>query len=170
MRFRPLSPALLLLALATLWVTAGDDAPAAAPEFSAETLDGQTVALSDYRGRVVLLDFWASWCGPCLQEMPFLVELQNAHADSEMIVLAVNIDNKAANARRFLEKLPAQPAFPILLDPGKTIPPLYDLEAMPTTVLIDRGGNIRFRHNGFSDDHRERITTEVETLLNEATH
>jgi cytochrome c biogenesis protein CcmG, thiol:disulfide interchange protein DsbE len=135
--------------------------------FEGRTADGKPVRLEDCAGKVVLLDFWASWCGPCKQEMPFLTELDSTYRGRGLSILAVNIDKNPKNTGTFLAGLRSKPAFPVLMDGASTIPPLYKLEGMPTTVLIDRKGLIRFRHTGFKPDKRESFRAEIEGLLNE---
>ena len=139
-----------------------------APDFSGKTGDGKDVKLSDYQGKVVLLDFWASWCAPCLKEMPFLVEFYEQNQDAEFMVIAINIDDKAANMNKFLQKLKTGVPFSVIHDAQKVIPPLYNPEAMPTTVFIDKKGIIRYRHTGFKDSYKEEFAQELATLLAEA--
>lgn len=136
-----------------------------APEFIGKTAEGQEVKLSDFKGKVVLLDFWASWCAPCLKEMPFLVEFYEQNKDAEFMVIAINIDDKAANMNKFLQKLKTGVPFPVIHDAKKEIPPLYNPESMPTTVFIDKKGIIRYRHTGFKDSYKEEFAQELATLL-----
>ncbi|MBT3601918.1 MAG: TlpA family protein disulfide reductase [Candidatus Latescibacteria bacterium] len=136
-----------------------------APNFECVTADGQTVQLSDYRGKVVILDFWASWCGPCREEMPFLVELYQLKGERDFEILGVNIDNKKKNMETFLSQLDDRPSFPILLDKEKKIAALYEIETMPTTIFIDRQGVIRFWHHGFTKSHKEKYRAELQLLL-----
>ncbi len=138
-----------------------------APLFTEVTLTGDTLSLGDLRGKVVLLDFWASWCAPCRKEMPFLVKLRNSHSDVPFEIVAVNVDKKVKNAKRFLARLDRKPRFPIVLDAAMKLPPLYRLKAMPTTLFIDRAGVIRFRHKGFAESEEEEFGKELEELLAE---
>jgi peroxiredoxin len=138
-----------------------------APEFSGKTADSIKISLSDYRGKVVLLDFWASWCVPCRKEMPFLVDLFQKNKEKGLAIIGINIDQDAKNRDKFLSALAAKPEFPIVTDPKSKICPLYNLEGMPFTVLIDRKGFIRFRHVGFKDDAPTGLLKEVKILLQE---
>jgi thiol-disulfide isomerase/thioredoxin len=138
-----------------------------APGFTGVTADRKDVRLSDFAGRVVLIDIWASWCGPCKEEMPFLVKADSAFRELGFSVLAVNIDKDPKNAETFLAGLKRRPSFPILLDGAARIPPLYRLEGMPTTVLIDRKGVVRFRHTGFKPEKKDAFLAEIRELLNE---
>jgi thiol-disulfide isomerase/thioredoxin len=138
-----------------------------APAFTGVTAEQKEIRLSDHAGRVVLLDIWASWCGPCKEEMPFLVQADSAFRDLGLTILAVNIDKDPKNAAAFISGLKRKPLFPILLDGGAKIPPLYKLDGMPTTVLIDRKGVIRFRHTGFKSEKKDAFWAEIRGLLNE---
>lgn len=141
------------------------DAPA--PLFSGVTAGGDTVNIADYQGKVVILDFWASWCVPCRKEFPFLIELHKDYQEKGLEIIAVNIDTKQKNMDKFLNKPKNQATFPIVWDADSKIPPIYELKAMPTTIFIDRKGVIRFRHSGFNNSHKDDYRKEVELLLRE---
>lgn len=136
-------------------------------DFTLKTFDGKQVTLSSLRGKVVLLDFWASWCGPCRAEMPFLVTLYDENRDAPFEILAINVDTHSENAQAFLSDLGLAIPFPLIIDPDGAIPPLYDLEGMPTTVLIDTRGRVRFQHAGFRERDKARYRNELQTLLDE---
>jgi thiol-disulfide isomerase/thioredoxin len=138
-----------------------------APAFEGKTPDRKEIKLSDYAGKVVLIDFWASWCPPCRDEMPQLIKFYKAHKDPGFEIIAVNIDNDIENMNHFLEKLNPKPAFPIIVDNTQQIPPLFDIEAMPTTIFIDKKGKIRFRHDGFKDSYINDFNEELTQLLKE---
>lgn len=142
-----------------------EDSPA--PDFTGKTIKGKEIKLSDYRGKVVLVDFWASWCPPCRDEMPKLVKFYNTHNNPDFQLIAVNIDNKSGNMEQFLDKLFPQPEFPIVVDNQQKVPPLFNIEAMPTTIFIDKKGNIRYRHDGFKDSYVDDFNTELNQLLKE---
>ena len=148
-------------------INADDLTGKTAPAFSAKDTDGNEVNLSDYRGKVVLLDFWASWCVPCREELPFLVKFYREHQNDDFIILAVNIDNEEENMRTFLVKHKATHVFPVIFDSEKSIPPLYELESMPTTIFIDKKGIIRYSHTGFNDTRKDEFQVELQTLLHE---
>jgi len=137
----------------------------AALDFTGKTADGKVVKLSDFKGKVVLLDFWASWCGPCKEEFPFLVKLHDKLKKKNFTVLAVNVDIELEKMQNFLSKQKAQPAFPIVFDQQGALPRLYDVEGMPTTVLIDQKGIIRYRHTGFTKVEKKKIVEEVVALM-----
>ena len=138
-----------------------------APAFNGKTPDGEVIKLADYKGKVVLLDFWASWCGPCREEMPFLIQLHEKVRKNGFTVIGVNVDTEVEKAEGFLNQLGQRPSFPVVFDPEGKIPPLYAVSGMPTTVLIDKHGVIRFRHTGFKEADKEKLVEEVKTLLQE---
>lgn len=138
-----------------------------APDFTGQTPSGDVVQLSDFEGEVILLDFWASWCGPCRKEMPFLIELYEENQDASFEIIAVNIDTDQENMDDFLESLDVAVPFTMLADREAAIPPLYELDAMPTSVFIDAQGMIRYRHDGFRDKDRDQYRAELQTLLSE---
>jgi cytochrome c biogenesis protein CcmG/thiol:disulfide interchange protein DsbE len=103
--------------------------------------------LSDYQGKVVVLDFWASWCVPCRRSFPWMNEMQEKYADDGFVVIAVNLDDQATNAEAFLQKYPAR--FSIQYDPERQLARQYGVEAMPSSFVIGRDGSIAERHLGF---------------------
>ena len=157
----------LLLLMYIGIVSAGDLVGKTAPGFSGKDIDGKEINLSDYKGKVVLLDFWASWCIPCREEFPFLVDFYREHQKDPFMVLAVSIDDKEENMRNFLKKNYASHVFPVIFDRDKSIPPLYELESMPTSIFIDKKGIIRYIHTGFNDTRKKEFQTELSTLLRE---
>ncbi|MBI3990250.1 MAG: TlpA family protein disulfide reductase [candidate division NC10 bacterium] len=112
--------------------------PMEAPEFTTEMLDGKKVSLQDYRGKVVFLNFWASWCKPCKEEMPAMEELYQAFKDKGFVVVAVNVKESQKQAAAFVKELKV--TYPILLDPKGDVSVLYGAWALPLTYLIDRKG------------------------------
>lgn len=115
--------------------------PEAAPDFSLQTLNGRTVRLSDYRGQVVLLNTWATWCPPCRDEMPDLEAYYRQHQADDFVVLAVNSQESAGTVATFLEEHDF--TFPVLLDPGGVVMRDYDVLGLPTSFFIDREGAVR---------------------------
>ena len=119
-----------------------------APDFKAPSLDGgKSLALTAYRGKVVYLDFWASWCPPCLTSLPLLEELRKQFPADQFQILAVNVDQDIEKARKFLERTGV--GYPSATDPKGRLPQMYGIETMPTSFLIDRTGVIRYVHHGF---------------------
>jgi cytochrome c biogenesis protein CcmG, thiol:disulfide interchange protein DsbE len=103
--------------------------------------------LTSFRGRVVYLDFWASWCGPCKQSFPWMENLKNTYAEQGLEVVAVNLDSDRADADRFLDQF--HPTFDVRFDPKGELAEYYEVHGMPSSVLIDRHGMTRFTHVGF---------------------
>ena len=137
----------------------------AAPDFTLKSLSGENIRLGDYRGQVVLLNFWASWCAPCRQEMPLLNELHHRYAPLGFSVIGVNVEQDNTAARRWLEKTPVD--FPILFDTDNKVSRRYDIRAMPTTALIDRDGNVRHLHHGYVPGLEATYQQQVRELIRE---
>ena len=126
-----------------------------APVFELAGMDG-TVNLARYHGKLVYLDFWASWCGPCKQSFPWMNEMQAKYGKQGLQVIGVNLDMKSEDGRRFLADTPAQ--FIVAFDPTGDTPRKYQVKGMPTSVLIGRDGKIISEHMGFN--HRDRDALE----------
>jgi len=136
-----------------------------APDFTLESRSGENLRLEDQRGEVVMLNFWASWCGPCRQEMPLMDELYSQYKDLGFTILAVNVDENREEAHRFLDKVPVN--YPILYDPESSVSELYEVQAMPTTVMIDRDGNARYIHYGYQPGYEDEYEQQIRELVRE---
>jgi len=112
-----------------------------APDFELQSLDGKTVSLSDFRGKAVLLNFWATWCGPCRAEMPFLQQVHEEWADKGLVILAVNIGEGQSEVEEFMEEFGL--SFLALLDTDREVALQYNVRAIPTTYFIDKEGVIQ---------------------------
>jgi len=135
-----------------------------APDFTALSLvEGETVKLSEYRGKVVYLDFWASWCPPCLTSLPQFNQLSEEFPASQFQMLAVNVDENPDKARKFLRKHPVR--YPSAMDPKAKLPEKFGLKTMPTSYLIDRKGVVRYVHKGFRRGDLDRIRSEIQKVL-----
>ena len=128
-------------------------------------VNASALDLAPYRGKVVYLDFWASWCAPCRQSFPWMSDLQRQYASRDFVVLAINVDQNRNSADRFLGDVPSN--FKILYDPQGDIATAYKVSGMPSAVLIDRGGHVRFQHVGFSQKKKDQYEEQVHTLLSE---
>ena len=137
----------------------------AAPDFTLRSLEGQNLRLQEQRGKVVLLNFWATWCGPCREEMPQLNRLFDKYRNSGFNLLGVNVDEDPKNAASVASKLGVK--FPVLLDNDKQVSKLYELSSMPSTVLIDRDGRVRFLHKGYREGYAETYDQQIRALLKE---
>lgn len=140
-------------------------APVAAPAFTLAGRSGE-VRLAELRGKVVVVDFWASWCGPCRASFPWLAKLAERHRARGFEVVAVNLDKERALADAFLaEHLPKVPAgFTVAFDPKGGTAESFHVAAMPTSFVIGRDGSVVYRHAGFD----ARKTAELELHIEEA--
>jgi thiol-disulfide isomerase/thioredoxin len=126
-------------------------------------MGGPNLRLQEQRGQVVLVNFWATWCGPCRKEMPHLSRLYDKYRPSGFVLLGVNVDDDASKAVDLATKLGVK--FPVLLDTDKKASKLYDLSAMPATVLIDRDGRVRYVHRGYLDGYEDTYDKQIRELL-----
>ncbi len=136
-----------------------------APDFALKSASGENLRLSEYRGDVVMINFWATWCGPCRQEMPLLDELYSRYKRVGFNLLGVNIDDDPNKAISMISELGV--TFPVLFDSSKEVSKLYDVNAMPVTVLIDREGQVRFVHYGYKSGYEQKYLDQVRSLLRE---
>lgn len=137
----------------------------AAPDFTLKSVGGENLKLSEYRGEVVLINFWASWCGPCRQEMPVLSELHDKYKGLGFTVLGVNVEEDSSKARKLLQEMSV--SFPVLLDNESVVSKQYDVIAMPSTVLVDRNGNMRYLHKGYKPGLEDVYLQQVRELIRE---
>ena len=112
-----------------------------APDFRLPNLEGQSISLSDFRGKPVLINFWASWCGPCLYEMPFIQEIFEEWSDQGLVILAIDMGESLATVKDFLQS--HNFSFPVLLDIDQDVALEYNIRGIPTTFFIDKDGIIR---------------------------
>ena len=136
-----------------------------APDFVLKSATGENLRLSENRGDVVLINFWATWCGPCRQEMPLLNDLYGRYQRVGFNLLGVNIDDDSRRAMQMVQELGVN--FPVLFDESKEVSQLYEVEAMPVTVLVDREGTVRHVHHGYKPGYEEKYLTEIRSLLRE---
>jgi peroxiredoxin len=151
----------LLLSMPML--AAAPNAPA--PQFSLGARGGQNVSLAQYKGQVVMINFWASWCGPCRQEMPLLESIYKKYNKLGFTMLGVNVepDSNAANA--WLKATPV--SFPILYDTESKVSKLYDVAGMPTSVIIDRAGKVRLIHRSYRPGDENEYLDSIRSLIRE---
>ena len=156
-----LSFSLLVLAAVNVNAETGETAPG----FALPDASGKVVSLQDYAGQVLLINFWASWCDPCREEMPLLDQLSQRYGSLGFTMLGINIEEDSSLADRFLQGTPV--GFPILYDRENAVSELYDVIALPTTVLVDRQGNIRFVHHGYETGNENEYQDQIRTLVRE---
>lgn len=154
----------LLLMASLLLATAPALAARQAPDF---LIYGRNVdepaMLSEHRGKVVYIDFWASWCGPCRQSFPWMNDMHDRYADQGLVVVGVNLDEDRGEAMRFLDHIPAR--FPIVFHPEGNLPEAYGVQAMPSSYLVDREGRIVHRELGFQPGEQERLEGMIARML-----
>jgi thiol-disulfide isomerase/thioredoxin len=136
-----------------------------APGFS---LPGQnkTIQLSQYKGKVVYLDFWASWCDPCKRSFPWMNELQTIYGDDGFRIIAVNLDESRNDANEFLKKMPAK--FDIAFDKSGRTAESYNLKAMPSSFLIDRNGNLVHKSLGYRAEEKKILEKKIKQLVDKS--
>ncbi len=134
-----------------------------APPIMLRTLDDKVVRLSDYSDKVVFVDFWASWCGPCKQSLPWLQKMQEKYGANGLQILAINVDTDPALARDMLKELNVN--LLTLSDPDGKTPETYEVESMPSSFLIGRNGHVAVKHCGFSNSDRQALEHAIEAML-----
>jgi thiol-disulfide isomerase/thioredoxin len=152
------------IAVGASFAVAGD-VSAPASEFSLSSLAGQPVALSQFKGNVVLVNFWATWCGPCQQEMPLLDQMYKKYKPAGFTLLGVNVDKEAPAVKELLARKPV--SFPVLLDPENSVSRAYHVADMPSSVIIDRKGNVRYVHRGYRAGDENEYLDRIRQLIRE---
>ena len=140
-------------------------APGPAPGFTLASRAGQDVSLAQYKGNVVMINFWASWCGPCRQEMPLLESIYKKYNKMGFTLLGVNVEPDSQAANEWLKATPV--SFPILYDKDSKVSKLYDVAGMPCTVIIDRGGKLRVLHRGYKPGDENEYLDSIRSLIRE---
>jgi thiol-disulfide isomerase/thioredoxin len=136
---------------------------ARAPDFVLKSGSGHNVRLSELRGQVVMINFWASWCGPCRQELPKLDKLQARYRSAGFALLAINLDDDRGNADGMLRRLGVRLA--PLYDADKRTAKRYDVDTMPATLIVDRDGRVRYVHRGYRSGYENKYESEIRELL-----
>lgn len=147
-----------MVAMPSWALTNGD----AAPAFDLQG-EGAAVKLSNYKGKLIYLDFWASWCGPCKQSFPWLNEMQSKYAAKGFQVVGINVDANTDDAKAFLANLPAK--FTVAYDPKGATPKAYAIKGMPSSVLIDGNGKVISQHTGFRDADKAQLEQAIQQAL-----
>ena len=144
---------------------AGSSPAAPAPAFTLAARGGQDVSLAQYKGNVVMINFWASWCGPCRQEMPLLESIYKKYNKMGFTMIGVNVEPDSNAANDWLKATPV--SFPILYDRDSKVSKLYDVAGMPSTVIIDRSGKLRVLHRGYKPGDENEYLDSIRTLIRE---
>jgi len=156
------------VAAVATWLLLGVGAGAAdigapAPAFALPDAQGESISLDKLRGRVVYVDFWASWCAPCKRSFPWMNELQRRYAEQGLAVVAINVDKKREDAQRFLREVPA--SFTILYDGNGVAPAAWGVKGMPSSYLVDARGTVVAIEEGFRDDRAAALEARIRALL-----
>jgi len=155
---RPLAVIALVAALATR-------AGAATPDFTLPARDGGNLSLSGLKGQVVMINFWATWCGPCRQEMPLLQQIQARYEPLGFTLVGINVEPDSAAAQAWLTQVPV--SFPILFDRQNKVAESFGVEGMPSSVFIDRSGKVRYVHQGYRPGDEAKYADMVRSLVKE---
>jgi peroxiredoxin len=151
------------IALPVLADSAGGRTPA--PQFTLTARGGRDVSLAQYRGQVVMINFWASWCGPCRQEMPLLESIYKRYNKLGFALLGVNVEPDSKAADEWLKD--TRVSFPILYDKDSKVSKLYEVAGMPCTVIIDRSGKLRVLHRGYKPGDENEYLDSIRSLIRE---
>lgn len=149
-------------ALASASLIASADA---APDFTLPSSKGDNVRLAEQRGQVVMLNFWASWCGPCRKEMPLLDAMYQRYSSAGFVLYGVNVEEDNTDAKKLLKELGV--TFPVLFDSESKASSLYNVDAMPTTVVIDKKGQVRFVNRGYKAGDENKYRDQIRELIKE---
>ena len=179
MIFRKLNPILLVLLACVSLATGAREQPKLghqftelsrpipAPDFTLKDMDEDSHRFSDYRGRVVILNFWATWCPPCRREMPSMQRLYEKYKDDGFTVIAVNQMEDPGHVFAFIGQLDTDPTFPMLFDPDSQVSQTYGVKGLPTTFLIDKRGRIRYRAIGGREFDHPEVEAQIQKLMHE---
>lgn len=157
--------AVILTHLSPLAQAANEPLNGVAPNFTLPTFGGKQLQLADFKGDVVMVNFWASWCGPCREEMPLIEGLHKKYSKLGFTVLGVNVDANPKDAAKMLKEIPV--SFPIGFDAKNKVSELYKVDSMPSTVMVDRKGNMRFLHRGYKPGYEADYEKQIRALIRE---
>jgi peroxiredoxin len=165
MRMTSIVATLLLVTAGPACAAASTQAPAPAPDFSLAARDGGTVQLSSLKGQVVMINFWATWCGPCRQEMPLLEQLHAKYEPLGFTLLGVNVEPDSVAATTWLKGMPV--TFPILFDTKNAVAEQFGVMGMPSSVFVDREGRVRYVHRGYKPGDEAQYADLIRSLVKE---
>jgi thiol-disulfide isomerase/thioredoxin len=155
----------LVAAFASATFAASSSGPA--PAFQLSGRGGKAIDLGQFKGQVVMINFWATWCGPCRQEMPLLEDIHKKYKSMGFTMLGVNVEPDSAAAEAWLAKQPKPVTFPIAFDTDSKVSKLYKVAGMPSTVFVDRKGNVRVMHKGYKPGDENFYLTQIRSMLKE---
>ncbi|MCW8832329.1 MAG: TlpA family protein disulfide reductase [Colwellia sp.] len=136
-----------------------------APDFTLKSTQGKNLNLAEQRGQIIVINFWASWCGPCRKEMPILQSFHSKYNNLGVSVWGVNVEQENQAGQDFLADLDL--SFPIFFDSSNKISANYQVEAMPTTVIVDRDGKVRYVYRGYKDGYEKKYAKAIKKLIRE---
>jgi peroxiredoxin len=151
--------------LIALPLVAAVDTNSPAPDFTLNAQSGKPVELTQFKGQVVMLNFWASWCGPCRHEMPLLDSIYKKYGKLGFTMIGVNVEPDSKAANDWLKQTPV--TFPILYDTDSKVSKLYGVSGMPSTVIVDRKGTVRMIHRGYKPGDEEEYLSSIRSLMRE---
>ncbi|MGJ8693665.1 MAG: TlpA family protein disulfide reductase [Thalassotalea sp.] len=156
---------LVALSCCTLPSVANELINTTAPDFTLKSMAGENLNLTEQRGNIIVLNFWASWCGPCRKEMPILQEFHDKYTYLGVQVWGINVEQENQAGRDFINNIKVD--FPILFDAKNTLSALYQVDAMPTTVIVDRNGQVRYVFRGYKDGYEKKYAKAIKKLIRE---
>lgn len=164
-RFTQWALALVFSLFSTVLLAKSQPLSGPAPDFTLPDANGKAIKLSDLKGQVVMINFWASWCGPCREEMPLLENLHKKYSKLGFTVYGVNVDFKPKDAQPLLQETGV--TFPVGYDSKNKISELYKIDSMPSTVMVDRKGNLRYLHRGYKPGYEKDYEKQIRELVRE---
>jgi peroxiredoxin len=160
---RPIAAVMIAAVMIAAAMASG--AHAATPAFTLPARDGGNLSLAELKGQVVMINFWATWCGPCRQEMPLLEQIQARYEPLGFTLVGINVEPDSAAAEEWLAKAPV--TFPILFDRENRVAESFGVEGMPSSVFIDRAGKVRYVHRGYRPGDEAKYADMVRSLVKE---
>jgi peroxiredoxin len=133
------------------------------PEIGLKDLSGNPVTAASLAGKVVVIDFWATWCAPCREELPVLQRLYKKYGSQGLVIVGVSVDKEPGNIAEFLKKLAV--SFPVVHDAGHQVSARYSPPRMPSSYIVDKKGIVRFVHGGYRADDATEFEKQIQQLL-----
>jgi thiol-disulfide isomerase/thioredoxin len=158
---------LALAAVFALPAFAASTSSGPAPAFQLSGRGGKAIDLSQFKGQVVMINFWATWCKPCRDEMPLLEDIYKKYKPMGFTLVGVNVEPDAKDAEAWLGKLSKPVTFPVAFDTDSKVSKMYKVAVMPSTVFVDRKGNIRVMHKGYKTGDENAYLTQIRSMLKE---
>jgi len=158
---------LALAAVFALPAFAASTSSGPAPAFQLSGRGGKAIDLSQFKGQVVMINFWATWCKPCRDEMPLLEDIYKKYKPMGFTLVGVNVEPDAKDAEAWLGKLSKPVTFPVAFDTDSKVSKMYKVAVMPSTVFVDRKGNIRVMHKGYKNGDENAYLTQIRSMLKE---